>query len=80
MDNNKFETADIILAAYLKVNEIALIEVIPISGYQSKFVFAKPPQDLLLAWLGGLVLADVRQTINSYRHLLREAKKSQGVR
>lgn len=80
MENNRFETADITLAAFLKVKEITLVEVIPITNYQCKFVFEKPPQELLDTWLGGLALADVRQTINSYRHLVRESRAKQGVR
>lgn len=76
-NNSNFETLDIGLAAFLRVNEIELVEIIPLTNYQSKFVFRRPPQDLLDRWLSGEAVASVKQTINTYRHLIRESKTRQ---
>jgi len=72
--NNKFQTSDVTLAAFLKVRNVQLLEITPVTTWASKFIFEKPPQEYLEAWLSGEALADVRQTINCYRHPISEAK------
>jgi len=78
-NNNKFETLDIGLATFLYLSNTKLVEVIPITSYQSRFIFAKPAQTIIDAWLGGLAVADIRQTLSAYRHLLRESRAKQGA-
>ena len=80
MENNTFSTTDITLASFLTVKEIPLVEVTAVSNFICKFTFEQPPRELLDAWLAGDALVDIRQAVNGYRHLLREARMQQGGR
>lgn len=75
MENNKFKTKDISLASYLHSHDIQLITIVPLDSFNSEFVFERPPQRLLDAWLGGKL--PEKTAIDSYRHLLRDARIAQ---
>ena len=77
-DNNKFETEDINLASYLHSNQVQLLEIIPLSEFASKFIFERPDTVLLNNWLSGRL--PEKLAIDSYRHLLRDAKEKQRAR
>lgn len=80
MENNtKFETLDIALAAFLSVKDIKLLDIVPEKSFQSRFIFEKPPQELLDDWLTGEAAAGVKQVINAYRHLVRLSRQRQAT-
>ena len=76
MDNGKeFRTQDINLASYLHAKGIFLRDIKPLDLFSSEFIFDKPPKELLDYWLSGSVAE--RRVINSYRHLIKDARNAQ---
>lgn len=70
----EFETQDIQFASFLIVNRITLLKMIPLSRYQTIYVFEKPSQDILDKWLLDDEQFKTRHLLNTYRHLLAESR------
>lgn len=74
---NEFQTQDINLATYLKVNNIQLLRIEPIDTKHVYFVFEEPAPQIINDWISRNPSGSVRSTINCYRHLLRDAREVQ---
>ena len=72
------ETTDIALAAYLisKGVQLQSIRVDDLSTTYPKctFILDEPDNDDLQAWLQGTAIGNAKEIIQSYRHLLRDAR------
>lgn len=73
MNNSTFSTRDIHLAAYILAKGIPLIEIAPVDNHHCKFVFEKPPRELIEYWVSNA--AWERSLIGSYRHLVADSRK-----
>ncbi|MHA1287170.1 MAG: hypothetical protein ACTSPB_07160 [Candidatus Thorarchaeota archaeon] len=71
----QFITDDIQLASYLCSKGVILIGIQPLDRFHSKFIFEKPPKELLDYWLSGA--SSEKSLINAYRHLLKDSRQVQ---
>jgi len=72
---SNFNTQDIVLATYLVVNGVTLIEIIPVSERFSAFIFEEPPQALIMKWLAGSPYE--KSIVQTYRHLVKDSWEAQ---
>ena len=76
-ENSNYTTEDIHLATFLKLKGMELIDIIYIAPFRSKFVFLHVPQQLLETFLSTPAEVPLRNCINEYRHLLKQARSKE---
>ncbi len=73
----EFRTNDIALASFLVTQgyDVQRTEMTDENHYaKCTYCFVDVPQDLLGAWLAGTAMANAKQLIQSYRHVLRDSR------
>jgi len=70
-----FNTDDIVLATYLVLRSVPLVEIAPINEKFSRFIFQDPPPSVLREFLSGNTYE--RKIVDAYRHLVRDAYLAQ---
>lgn len=74
-ENAEFVTQDITFAAYLRNRGVRLHKIEAISLFRSRFTFDAPSEHLVNEWLTGNT--NERIIIDTYRHLVRDARAEQ---
>ena len=78
-DNDTFTTKDLDLSAYLELNQVPLVNIIPLTPYLSRFVFKKPPESLLEAWDNRKAIANLQDFCDARERLLQKARGQQAT-